>query len=86
MTETPEQPTNAEIMAVLQALASNQTIGLANLNSKIEAVRDELRGEIRATEANLVARINSVQEVVRSVKADISAHVDDPTAHHRHAA
>jgi hypothetical protein len=58
---------------------------LAGVKADIAAVKDELRGEIRATEASLIARIDAVQQVVRSVKADIASHAQDGP-HHRHAA
>lgn len=99
MTE-PQEPSNAELLAfmreqaaALQALTEMTQAGFAlamteqaKTNAKIDEVRDELRGEIRATEANLVSRINAVEEVVRSVKADVASHVGDGGAHHRHAA
>lgn len=90
MTETPQEPTLADVMTVLQALASNMTIGFAETRAEMRQgfsdTRDELRGEIQAAEANLVSRVNAVQEVVRSVKADVARHVGDTDTHHRHAA
>lgn len=59
--------------------------GLAGVKADIADAKDELRGEIRATEASLIARIDAVQQVVRSVKADVASHVQDGP-HHRHAA
>ena len=93
MTETPAaspEPTLADVMTVLQALASNMTVGFADIRAEMRQgfadTRDELRGEIQASEANLVSRVNAVQEVIRSVKADVARHVGDGNAHHRHAA
>lgn len=106
VTATPEQPTLADVLAAIAALAAKvdgidsktddlttataQGFGhvmteLAGVKSDVAAVKDELRGEIRATEASLIARIDAVQQVVRSVKADVASHVQDGP-HHRHAA
>lgn len=77
----------------MQTAFSQLTTEIATTNAKVDELSlnvadatDELRGEIRATEANLVSRVNAVQEVMRSVKADVARHIADPTAHHRHAA
>lgn len=96
MTETPSpspEPSNADLMEFMKVGFAQLTTAIATTNAKVdelgiklEDTRDELRGEIRATEANLVSRVNAVQEVVRSVKADVASHVNDPNAHHRHAA
>jgi hypothetical protein len=86
-------PTNADLLAFMKLGFAQLTTAIATTNAKVDELsvklddaKDELRGEIRATEATLTARINSVQEVIRSVKADTAAHLNDPTAHHRHAA
>lgn len=59
---------------------------IAGVKADVADTEDRLRGEIRATEATLGARIEAVQQVVRSVKADLAAHVNDPDAHRPHAA
>lgn len=86
MSESPQEPTNADLLAFMREGFAHVMTEIAGVKADVAASRDELRGEVRATEANLVSRINSVQEVVRSVKADVASHVNDPTAHHRHAA
>lgn len=92
MTETPE-PSNADLMAFMTTSFAHVMAEISGVKADVGAVRaeladtrDELRGEIRATEATLTARIDAVQQVVRSVKADLATHVNDPSAHHRHAA
>lgn len=59
---------------------------LAGVKSDVAASEDRLRGEIRATEADLSSRIGAVQDVLRTLKADLAAHVNDPDAHRPHAA
>lgn len=59
---------------------------LAGVKSDVAASEDRLRGEIRATEADLSSRIGAVQDVLRTLKADLAAHVNDPNAHRPHAA
>jgi hypothetical protein len=86
VTETPEQPTNADLLAFMREGFAHVMTEISGVKSDLAATRDELRGEIRATEATLTSRIDAVQQVVRSVKADLAAHVNDPTAHQRHAA
>lgn len=92
MTTAPE-PTNADLLAFMQTAFSQMSTSIATTNAKVDelavkldATEDRLRGEIRATEATLGARIEAVQQVVRSVKADLAAHVNDPNAHRPHAA
>lgn len=94
------EPTNYQIMAAIQQLAEGQqalsevmmqsfahlATEVAKANAKIDGAVDDLRGEIRATEAALVSRIDSVQQVVRSVKADVARHLDDHDHGHPHAA
>ena len=83
--ETPE-PSNADLLAFMQQAFAHLTTEIAAVRADVADTRDSLRGEIRATEASLVSRIDAVQQVVRSVKSDIAAHVDDRDTHHRHAA
>lgn len=92
MTTAPE-PTNADLLARMDELMEFTKQGfthvmteLAGVKADVAATEDRLRGEIRATEATLGARIEAVQQVVRSVKADLAAHVNDPDAHRPHAA
>jgi hypothetical protein len=87
------EPTNADLLAFMKLGFAQLTTAIATTNAKVDEVilnvadaTDELRGEIRATEATLTARIDAVQQVVRSVKADVASHVNDSSAHHRHAA
>lgn len=96
---TPE-PTNADLLTRMNELldftkrAFSHTMteiagvkaDVAGVKADLAATEDRLRGEIRATEATLGARIEAVQQVVRSVKADLAAHVNDPNAHRPHAA
>lgn len=79
-----------------QALAEAMSTSFAHLATEISGVKADIgslaadvadvKAEIRAVEAGLISRIDSVQQVVRSVKADIARHMDDGDAHHRHAA
>lgn len=85
VTTTPE-PTNADLLAFMQTAFAQMTTEIAGVKADLAATEDRLRGEIRATEATLGARIEAVQQVVRSVKADLAAHVNDPEAHRPHAA
>lgn len=100
VTEPTPEPTNAELLAALNeqsaalaALTEMFQAGFGHLATEVASVKtevqqseDRLRGEIRATEVSLAARIEAVQQVVRSVKADLAAHVNDPDAHRPHAA
>lgn len=92
MTTAPE-PTNADLLAFMTEFSGHVMAEFAKVRADVADVRreladteDRLRGEIRATEATLGARIEAVQQVVRSVKADLAAHVNDPEAHRPHAA
>lgn len=94
VTDTPaSEPTNADLLAFMQTAFAQLTTAVATVNAKVDelgvkvdAVEDRLRGEIQATEADLASRIGAVQDVLRTVKADIASHVDNPANHHRHAA
>lgn len=78
------EPSNTDLLAFMQQAFTHLTTEIAAVRADIGDAKDELRGEIRATEAGLVSRIDAVQQVLRSVKSDIAAHVDDPGTHHRH--
>lgn len=96
---TPE-PTNGDLMAFMREGFAHLTVELAKTNAKVDELgsrfdelgsrfdvaETSLRSEIRASEARVTNRINAVQDVVRSAKADHAAHLDDPNAHHRRAA
>jgi hypothetical protein len=89
MTQESPEPSNADLLAFMRQAFAHLTTEVAKTNSALAEVKADVadvKGEIRATEASLTARIDAVQQVVRSVKADIAAHVDDREAHHRHAA
>lgn len=86
MTEGTGEPSNADLLAFMQQAFAHLTTEIAGVRADVADAKDELRGEIRATEAGLVSRLDAVQQVVRSVKSDIAAHVDDRDTHHRHAA
>lgn len=84
MTEDAGEPTNADLLAFMRDGFAHVMTELAAVKADVAAVdakADDLRGEIRATEATLTSRIDAVQQVVRSVKADIAAHVHDPNLH-----
>jgi hypothetical protein len=86
MTAEAPEPSNADLLAFMQQAFAHLTTEIAGVRADVADAKDELRGEIRATEAGLISRLDAVQQVVRSVKSDISAHVDDRDTHHRHAA
>lgn len=93
VTEPAPEPTNADLLAFMTKFSGHVMAEFAKVRADVADVRreladteDRLRGEIHATEATLTARVNAVQEVVRSVKADLAAHVNDPDAHRPHAA
>lgn len=85
------EPTNYQIMAALHDLAAGQRAlaetmaqSFAHLTTEISGVKADVadvKAEIRAVEAGLISRIDSVQQVVRSVKADIARHMDDGHGH-----
>jgi hypothetical protein len=96
MTDAPE-PTLNDVIAVMNAGFAQVMTELAKTNAKIDGVQDSLgaridvaetslRAEIRATEARLAGRIDSVSHALRTVKEDLAQHVNDPNAHHGHAA
>lgn len=97
VTEPQSEPTLADVLEVMKvgfaqlstAIADTRAEmreGFTEVRGEIAASEDRLRGEIQATEADLKSRIGAVQEVLRTVKADIAAHVNDPNAHRPHAA
>lgn len=93
VTTSAPEPTNADLLAFMQTAFAHLSTEIAGVKTDVGEVKadlagteDRLRGEIRATEATLGARIEAVQQVVRSVKADLAAHVNDPDAHRPHAA
>ena len=100
MTEGTAEPSNADLLAFMQQAFAHLTTEVAGVKADIAGVdgkadtlaanldgmTEELRGEIRATEARLTVRLGALQKVVQSVKGDIAAHAADPDAHHRHAA
>lgn len=51
------------------------------VDMKVDAVETSLRHEIRDAENRLGRKIDDVQNVVRTLKADLAGHMDDPSAH-----
>lgn len=93
----PTQPSNADLLAFMQSAFAHLATEISGvkadvagvnveLRAGLDGLREEIHGDIRASEARLASRIDAVQQVVRSVKSDIAAHVDDRDTHHRHAA
>jgi hypothetical protein len=89
VTNPAPEPTNADLLAALaeqgEALAALTELmrqGFAHAMTEIAGVKDE----VQRSEASLTARVADVQNVVRTLKADLSGHTADPGAHHRHAA
>jgi hypothetical protein len=99
MTEAAPEPTNRDLLEFMQTAFAHLTTELGKTNAKVDevalgltdvaanldGVREELRGEIRASEARVLSRVASLQQVVQNMKTDLSRHVDDG-GHHRHAA
>lgn len=85
------EPTNYQLMAAIQqiaagqhALAESMSQHFAHLATEISGVKADVadvKAEIRAVEAGLISRIDSVQQVVRSVKADVARHMDEDHGH-----
>lgn len=93
VTEPTPEPTLADVMEYLREFSGHVMAEFSKVNDRfnqtdaaIAGAEDRLRGEIQATEADLASRIGAVQDVLRTLKADLAAHVNDPEAHHRHAA
>lgn len=63
--------------------------GFGHVMTEISGVKADvadLSQDLRNTEAALAGRIDSVSHALRSLKEDVARHLDDPEAHHRHAA
>jgi len=93
VTEPTPEPTLGDVMEYLREFSGHVMAEFAKVRGDVADVRrelagteDRLRGEIRATEADLSSRIGAVQDVLRTLKADLAAHVNDPNAHRPHAA
>lgn len=83
------EPTNADPLAVMQAGFAQLTTEIAGLKADVGDIKvdlADLRQDLRNTETAIAARIDSLGHVVRSLKEDLARHVNDPDAHHRHAA
>lgn len=99
MTEATPGPSNADLLAFMQSAfthlatelatvkadVAETRAELAEVRADVAGVREELRGEIRASEARVLSRVASLQQVVQSVRADLSRHTDG-THPHGHAA
>lgn len=81
MTTAPE-PTNADLLAFMQTAFAQLTTEVAGVKADVA----DLSQDLRNTEAALAGRIDSVSHALRSLKEDVARHLDDPEAHHRHAA
>lgn len=88
VTEPAPEPTLADVMEVMKAGFSQLSTALATANArleeldaKVDTVETSLRHEIRDSESRLGRRIDDVQNVVRTLKADLAAHLNDPNAH-----
>lgn len=89
------EPSNYQLLAAIQQVAVGQQelaemlrTSFAHLSTEVSGVKADVadvKAEIRAVEAGLIARIDSVQQVVRSVKADVARHLDDGHDHPRAA-
>lgn len=93
VTNPVPEPTLADVMEYLREFSGHVMAEFSKVSDRfnqtdaaIAGAEDRLRGEIQATEADLASRIGAVQDVLRTLKADLAAHVNDPEAHHRHAA
>lgn len=93
VTEAPQEPTLADVMEYLKQFSGHVMAELAKTNgkldaldAKVDAVETSLRHEIRDSENRLGRRIDDVQNVVRTLKADLAEHIGNPDNHHRHAA
>lgn len=93
VTEPTPEPTLGDVMEYLREFSGHVMAEFSKVNDRfnqtdaaIAASEDRLRGEIQATEADLSSRIGAVQDVLRTLKADLAAHVNDPNAHRPHAA
>lgn len=97
VTEPTPEPTNAELLAAMNeqaaammALTEMVRQGFAHAMTEVAGVKGDVaavKNEVQRSEASITARVADVQNVVRTLKADLSGHVDDPGAHpHRHAA
>lgn len=97
VTDPAPEPTNAELLAALNeqsaaiaALTELMQQGFAHAMTEVAGVKGDVaavKNEVQRSEASITARVADVQNVVRTLKADLSGHVDDPGAHpHRHAA
>lgn len=81
MTTAPD-PTNADLLAFMQTAFAQLTTEVAGVKADVA----DLSQDLRNTEAALAGRIDSVSHALRSLKEDVARHLDDPEAHHRHAA
>lgn len=93
VTQPASEPTLADVMEYLREFSGHVMAEFSKVNDRfnqvdaaVAASEDRLRGEIQATEADLASRIGAVQDVLRTLKADLAAHVNDPDAHRPHAA
>lgn len=93
MTEAAPEPTLSDVMTFLREFSGHVMAEFAGIKADVADVRHELgavetslRDEIRAAENRLGRRIDDVQNVVRTLKADLADHIGNPANHHRHAA